>query len=74
MSLLRLAIQVQNKELTECVTRELYTGCLPLIQLGKFGNYNYIQQLGKRLTLSKLRSFTTAGNIVQMCVWEGNDL
>ncbi len=44
------------------------TGCLPLIQLGKFGDCNYIQQLCKGLTLSKLHSGTTAGNITQMCV------
>lgn len=74
MSLLRLAVQVQNKELTECVTRELYSGCLTLIQLGKFGDYNYIQQLCKRLTLSKRHSVTTAGKVIQMCVREGNGL
>ena len=84
MSLLRLAIQAQNKELTPgvcvcvcvCVCdKGTCTGRLPLIQLGKFGDCDYVAQLCQRLTLSELRG--AAGISVRrvcVCVWERNDL
>lgn len=70
MSLLRLVIQIQHKELTENVTGVMYR-CLPLIQLG---DCNYTQQLYKYLTFFRLPNGTAAGIIKQMCAWERNGL